>query len=109
MGNQIRTTILLAVLTAFLLWIGQIIGGDIDRLNRGYTPLTGGSDTLLQRPHLAIESRLIAHGAGQTPQQRRYFGSRLDIPKDIVDEEQNLTVLIISEILRHGQCGQGNA
>ncbi len=27
MGNQIRTTILLAVLTAFILWIGQLLGG----------------------------------------------------------------------------------
>jgi heat shock protein HtpX len=27
MGNQIRTTILLAVLTALILWIGQILGG----------------------------------------------------------------------------------
>jgi heat shock protein HtpX len=27
MGNQIRTTILLAILTAFLIWIGQLLGG----------------------------------------------------------------------------------
>ena len=27
MGNQIKTTILLAVLTAFILWIGQLMGG----------------------------------------------------------------------------------
>jgi heat shock protein HtpX len=27
MGNQIKTTILLAVLTAFILWVGQILGG----------------------------------------------------------------------------------
>jgi heat shock protein HtpX len=27
MGNQIRTTILLAVLTAFILWVGQLLGG----------------------------------------------------------------------------------
>lgn len=27
MGNQIRTTILLAVMTAFILWMGQLLGG----------------------------------------------------------------------------------
>jgi heat shock protein HtpX len=27
MGNRIRTTVLLAVLTAFILWVGQLIGG----------------------------------------------------------------------------------
>ena len=27
MGNQIRTTILLAVMTALILWIGQLFGG----------------------------------------------------------------------------------
>jgi heat shock protein HtpX len=27
MGNQVRTTILLAILTAFILWIGQLLGG----------------------------------------------------------------------------------
>ena len=27
MGNQVRTTILLAVMTALILWIGQIMGG----------------------------------------------------------------------------------
>ena len=27
MGNQIRTTILLAVMTALILWVGQLLGG----------------------------------------------------------------------------------
>ena len=27
MGNQIKTTILLAVLTAFIVWVGQLMGG----------------------------------------------------------------------------------
>jgi heat shock protein HtpX len=27
MGNQIKTTILLAVMTAFILWVGHMIGG----------------------------------------------------------------------------------
>jgi len=27
MGNQFRTTILLAVMTALILWIGQVLGG----------------------------------------------------------------------------------
>ena len=27
MGNRIKTTILLAVMTAFILWVGQMIGG----------------------------------------------------------------------------------
>jgi heat shock protein HtpX len=27
MGNKIRTTILLAVMTALIIWIGQIFGG----------------------------------------------------------------------------------
>ena len=27
MGNQIKTTILLAVLTALIIWIGQVLGG----------------------------------------------------------------------------------
>ena len=27
MGNQIKTTILLAIMTAFILWIGQLLGG----------------------------------------------------------------------------------
>ncbi|MGA9235600.1 MAG: protease HtpX, partial [Desulfobacterales bacterium] len=27
MNNQIKTTVLLAVLTAFIIWIGQLLGG----------------------------------------------------------------------------------
>ena len=27
MGNQIRTTILLSVMTALILWVGQLLGG----------------------------------------------------------------------------------
>ena len=27
MGNQIRTTILLAAMTALIIWIGQLLGG----------------------------------------------------------------------------------
>ena len=27
MGNQIRTTVLLALMTALILWVGQLLGG----------------------------------------------------------------------------------
>ena len=47
MGNQIRTTVLLAAMTALIIWIGQLLGGRLAIVDSAIivarTPLSSGT------------------------------------------------------------------
>ena len=88
--------------------VGQIVGRHVHRLHAGEGALFGGGDALLQRAHLGGEGGLIAHGAGHTAQQRRHFAARLGEAEDVVDEEKHVLVLLVAEVLGHGQAGQAH-
>ena len=86
--------------------VGQVIGRDVHRLHRGDGPIFGRGDALLQRAHLVGQGGLVTHGGGQAPHQRGDLRARLNIPEDVVDEQQHVLALPIPEILSHGQAGQ---
>ena len=44
--------------------IGQVVGRNVDRLERGDRSLLGRGDPLLQHAHLGAQRRLVADGAG---------------------------------------------
>ena len=61
----------------------------------------------MELAHVGAQSGLVAHRAGQMPQQRGHFGPSLDETEDVVDEEQHVAALIAEVFgLRHG--GQSN-
>ncbi len=67
-----------------------------------------GGDALLQRAHVGGKRRLIAHGRGNTAEQRRHFGTCLRETEDVVDEEQHVLALI-AEMLGDGETGETDA
>jgi peptide chain release factor 1 len=69
---------------------------------------THRGDPLLQLTHLVGEVGLVAHGARHAAQQRGHLGTGLGEAEDVVDEEQHLLLLHVTEVLRHGQRAQGN-
>ena len=90
-------------------WVGQVVGGHVDRLHRGDRALLGGGDALLQRAHVGGQRRLIAHGGRDAPEQGRHFGAGLGEAEDVVDEEQHVLAFFVAEVLGQRQAGQRDA
>ena len=88
--------------------VGQVIGGDVDGLHRGDRTLAGGGDALLQSAHLGGQGGLVTDSRGHTAQQSRHLGTGLGEAEDVVDEQQHVLVLHVTEVLCHGQAGQGH-
>src|ERR1019366_562342 len=70
---------------------------------------TRRGDALLELTHLIRQGGLVPHGAGQATQQRRDLGTGLHEAEDVVDEQQHVLVLHVTEVFGHGQRGQGDA
>ena len=88
--------------------ISQVVGRDVDCLDRGNRPLLGGGDPLLERAHLGGQSGLIAHGRGHAAQQGRNLRARLGETEDVVNEKEHILVFPVPEILRHGKTGKAH-
>ncbi|MEZ5287021.1 MAG: hypothetical protein R2712_19890 [Vicinamibacterales bacterium] len=76
-----------------------VVGGHVDGLHRGDGPLLGRGDALLQLAHLGEQGRLVADGGGHAAQERRHLGARLREAEDVVDEQQNVLALGVTEML----------
>ena len=66
-------------------------------------------NALLKQTHLIGQVGLVTHGGGHAAQQRGDLGTRLGETEDVVDEQEDVLVLNIAEVLRHGQARQGDA
>ena len=86
-----------------------VIGRHVDRLQRGDRVATGRRDALLEHTHLVGEVRLVTHGGGHAAQQRGDLGTGLREAEDVVDEEQHVLLLHVTEVLRHRQSREGDA
>ena len=75
-------------------WVCQVVGWYVHSLNGGDRTRFGGSDALLQNPHLSREGGLVTHCGGHTAQQCRYFRTRQCIAIDVVDEQEHVTPFI---------------
>ena len=87
--------------------VGQVVCRHVDSLYGGDRALAGGSDTLLQSAHLGGQRGLVADGGGHTAQQSRDLRTGLGETEDVINEEQHVLMLDVTEILRHRQAGQG--
>ena len=89
--------------------VGQVVGGYVDGLHRGDRTLLGGGDTFLQRAHIGGQRRLIAHRRRDAAQQRGHFSAGLRKAEDVINKEQHVLALLITEIFRHGQARKRHA
>ena len=88
--------------------IGEVVRGDVDGLDRGDRALPRGGDALLEIAHLRGQGGLVSHRARHPPEQRRDFGPGQDVAEDVVDEEEDVSALLIAEVLRHGEAGESH-
>ena len=87
-------------------WVGVVVGGHVDRLERSDRALVGRGDALFQFTHLGRQGRLVADGGGHPTEQRRYFLAGEGVTVDVVDEQQHVLALLVAEVLGEGQAGQ---
>ena len=77
-------------------------------LDRCDGSLLGGGDTLLHGTHVSGKSWLVTDSRWDTTEQSGHLGTGLGEPEDVVDEEQHVLALLVTEVLSDSQTGQGN-
>ena len=88
--------------------IGQVIGGNINRLHRGNRSLGGRGNTLLHGAHIGCQCWLIAHRRRDAAKQRRNFRTGLGKAEYVIDKEQNVLPLFVAEVLCLGKTRQSH-
>merc|ERR550519_1823500 len=88
--------------------ICQVISRYIDGLHGGDGSLLGGGDTLLHGTHVSGQGGLVTDSRGDTTEQGRHLRTGLGEPEDVVDEEQHVLALLVTEVLSNSQSGKGN-
>src|SRR5690606_29900209 len=88
--------------------VGQVVGKDVNRLNRGNRALGRRGDAFLHGTHVGCQRRLITHGGRNTAEKSRHFRTCLREAEDVVHEEQNVLALV-TEVFSNRQTGKGNA
>mmetsp|Transcript_7769 Transcript_7769/g.19831 ORF Transcript_7769/g.19831 Transcript_7769/m.19831 type:complete len:565 (+) Transcript_7769:104-1798(+) len=89
--------------------IRQIVSRHVDGLHRGDRALARGRDALLHLTHVGREGRLVADGRGDAAEQGRHLRACLRVPEDVVDEEQHVLALHVTEVLRDRERRQRDA
>jgi len=88
--------------------IGEVVGRNVDGLDRCDRPLLGGCDALLELAHLGCQRGLVADGGRHAAEKRRDLGAGLREAEDVVDEEQDVLALVAEE-LGGGEASEGDA
>jgi hypothetical protein len=89
--------------------VGQVIGRDVDCLDRSDRSLLGGGDSLLHTSHVGGEGGLVSDGGGDSTEKSRNLRSGLGESEDVVDEEENVLSLVVSEVLSDRKTSEGNS
>uniref|UniRef100_A0A182WD12 Uncharacterized protein n=1 Tax=Anopheles minimus TaxID=112268 RepID=A0A182WD12_9DIPT len=84
--------------------IGQIVSRHVDGLHRRDGTLLRRGNTLLHATHVRGQGRLVTDSGRDTTQQGRHLRTGLGEAEDVVNEQQHILTLLVTEILSHGQC-----
>ena len=86
--------------------VGQVIGWDVNRLHRGDRTLVRRGDAFLELAHFGSESRLVTDRGRNAAEKCRHLGARLREAENVVDEQQDVLSLLVTEVLCNRQCTQ---
>jgi peptide chain release factor 1 len=86
--------------------IGKIISWHIDGLYRGNGTSLGGGNSLLESTKIGGESGLVTYSGWDTTEKSGHFRASLGESEDVVDEQEHILVLFISEILSNSETSQ---
>ena len=88
--------------------ISQIVSRDVDSLDGSNGTLLGGGNTLLHTTHVDGESGLVTDGRGDTTQKGRHLGTGLGETENVVNEEQHILTLGVTEVLSNGKTSKSD-
>jgi peptide chain release factor 1 len=88
--------------------IGQIVSGHVDGLDGGNGSLGGGGNTLLHETHVDGQSGLVTDSGGNATKKGRHLGTGLSETENVVNEEQHILTLNVTEVLGDGQTSKGD-
>mmetsp|Transcript_20622 Transcript_20622/g.35423 ORF Transcript_20622/g.35423 Transcript_20622/m.35423 type:complete len:548 (+) Transcript_20622:132-1775(+) len=88
--------------------IRKIISRHVDSLDGGNGSLGSGGNTLLKPTHISGKSRLVTDSGRNTSQKGGHLRTGLGETEDIVNEEQHILSLLITEVLGNGQSSKGD-
>lgn len=88
--------------------VSQIVSGHVDGLDGGNRTLLGGGDTLLHTTHVDGQGGLVTDGRGDTTEKGRHLRTGLGETENVVNEEQHVLTLLVTEVLGNGQTGKGD-
>ena len=88
--------------------VRKVIGRNIDGLYRRDGAILSGCNTLLQSTDICGQGRLIAYCRRHTAEQCRYLRTCLNETEDVINEQQYVLMLNITEVLSHRKTRQGN-
>jgi hypothetical protein len=88
--------------------VSQIVSRDVDGLDGSNGSLLGGGNTLLHLSHVYGEGRLVTDSGGNTSQQGRHLRSGLGETENVVNEEQHILSLLVTEVLGDGKTSKGD-
>lgn len=89
--------------------VSQVIGWDVDSLDRGNGTLLGGGNSLLQGTHIGGQGWLVTDSRWNTTQQGGHLGTSLSESENVVNEQQHILTFFVSEVFSNGQTGQSNS
>jgi peptide chain release factor 1 len=68
----------------------------------------GGGNTLLKQTHISSKSGLVTHSGGNTAEEGGHLGTCLGESENIVDEEQHILTLSVTEVLSNSETSEGH-
>ena len=86
--------------------VGEIVGRDVDRLDRGDRGAGDRGDALLELGDLARQRRLVADPRRQPAEQPGHLAAGLDEAVHVVDQQQHVLVRRVAEMLGDGERRQ---
>uniref|UniRef100_A0A182N3R5 Transcription initiation factor TFIID subunit 8 n=1 Tax=Anopheles dirus TaxID=7168 RepID=A0A182N3R5_9DIPT len=88
--------------------IGQIVSRHVDGLHGRDRTLLRRGDALLHAAHVRGQRRLVTDSGRDTTEQGRHLRTGLREAEDVVDEQQHILTLLVTEVLGHSETGQGD-
>jgi peptide chain release factor 1 len=88
--------------------IGQIVSWHVNGLDGGNGSLGGGGNTLLHETHVDGEGWLVTDGRWDTAKKSGHLGTGLGETENVVNEEEHILALLITEILGNGETGKSD-
>jgi hypothetical protein len=88
--------------------VSQIVSGHVDGLDGGNGTLGGGGNTLLHKTHVDGEGRLVTDGRRNTTKKSGHLGTGLGESENVVNEEQHILTLLVTEVLGDSQTSKSN-